>query len=78
MKTMRLRKFVNEILDENGPMTTGEILDAYNQHSKFGTTMQQLGNVLSKCPEFIQVDFIETIGRARVRNAVWDMKEVLA
>ena len=78
MKTMRLRKFVNEILHENGPMTTGEILHAYNEHSKFGTTMQSLGNVLSKCPEFVQVDYIGTIGRSRVRNAVWDRMEVEA
>jgi len=78
MKTMRLRKFVNEILEENGPMTTGEILDAFNEHSKFGTTMQGLGNVLSKCPEFVQVGFIGTIGRSRVRNAVWNMTEAVA
>lgn len=78
MKTFRLRKFANEILDVKGPMTTSEILDAFNTQYKHGTTMHQIGNVLSKCPEFIQVDFIETIGKARIRNAVWDIKEAVA
>lgn len=78
MKQMRLRKFIIELLEEKGAMTTGEILDAYNTHSRNGTQMQALGNLLGKDPIFVQVDYIEKIGRARIRNAVWDIKEAVA
>lgn len=72
-KTMRLRKFINDLLKNNGEMTTGEILDAYNQSCKYGTTMHILGNVLSQ--EAQRVGYIESIGRTRVRNALWSSKE---
>jgi hypothetical protein len=70
--TMRLRAFIVKLLEENGPMTTGEILDAYNTHNRHGSTMHIIGNVLPK--EAIQVGFIEKEGRARIRNAVWGPK----
>lgn len=70
--TMRLRKFIDDLLEQQGPMTTGEILDAYNQHNRHGTTMHILGNVLSKQAD--KVGFIEKHGRARVRNVLWGPK----
>jgi hypothetical protein len=70
--TMRLRKFVKDLLEKNEEMTTGEILDAYNQSSKYGTTMHILGNVLNQ--EATKVGYIESIGRSRVRNALWSSK----
>ena len=71
--TMRLRQFIKTLLENNDEMTTGEILDAYNQSCKYGTTMHILSNVLPK--EAKRVGFIESIGRSRVRNAVWSSKE---
>ena len=72
-KTMRLRNFIKKLLQNNEEMTTGEILDAYNQSCKYGTTMHILGNVLAQ--EAQKVGYIESIGRSRVRNAVWSLKE---
>ena len=72
-KTMRLRNFIKNLLENNEEMTTGEILDAYNQSCKYGTTMHILGNVLAQ--EAKRVGYIETIGRSRIRNAVWSSKE---
>lgn len=72
-KTMRLRNFIKNLLENNEEMTTGEILDAYNKSCKYGTTMHILGNVLAQ--EAQRVGYIESIGRSRVRNAVWASKE---
>lgn len=70
--TMRLRAFIVKILEENGPMTTGEILDAYNTHNRHGSTMHIIGNVLPK--EAVKVGYIEKEGWARIRNVVWGPK----
>lgn len=72
-KTIRLRNFIKDILEDNEEMTTGEIYDAYNKSCKYGTTMHILGNVLAQ--EAKKVGYIESIGRSRVRNAVWTSKE---
>lgn len=71
--TMRLRKFIKNILENNDEMTTSEILDAYNESCKYGTTMHILSNVLPK--EAQRVGFIESIGKSRIRNALWSSKE---
>jgi len=73
MKQMRLKKFIIELIEQKGPMTTGEILDAFNRHSRNGTQMQSLGNLLGKDPIFVQVDYI---GHSRIRNAVWNLEEL--
>lgn len=70
--TMRLRSFIVALLEENGPMTTGEILDAYNQKNRHGSSMNIIGNVLHS--EAVQVGFIEKEGRIRIRMAVWGPK----
>ena len=71
--TMRLRAFIVKLLEENGPMTTGEILDAYNTHNRHGSTMSIIGNVLPT--EAVQVGYIEKEGHVRIRMAVWGLKE---
>jgi len=71
--TMRLRAFIVKLLEERGPMTTGEILDAYNTHNRHGSTMNIIGNVLPT--EAVQVGYIEKEGHVRIRMAVWGPKE---
>jgi hypothetical protein len=71
--TNRLRDFINKTLHEKGPMTTGGLLDAYNQHSRHGSSMNIIGNVLHS--EAVQVGFIEKEGHVRIRMAVWGLKE---
>lgn len=70
---MRLRAFIVKILEEKGPMTTGEILDAYNTQNRHGSTMSIIGNVLPT--EAVQIDYIEKEGNVRIRMAVWGPKE---
>lgn len=71
--TMRLRAFIVRLLKDRGPMTTGEILDAYNTHNRHGSTMNIIGNVLPT--EAVQVGYIEKEGHVRIRMAVWGPKE---
>ncbi len=70
--TMRIRAFIVKLLQENGPMTTGEILDAYNTHNRHGSTMNTIGNILHT--EAVRVDFIEKENHVRIRMAVWGPK----
>ena len=72
--TKRLTLFVNKILEEKGPLTTGEILDAYNKHSSWGTNMNILGNVLSR--EAVRIGYIGHLDGVRIRNAIWHLKVV--
>jgi hypothetical protein len=72
--TKQLRSFIVKVLEENGPMTTGEILEAYNEKYVWGTNMNILGNVLPK--EAIRVGYINKQGNDRIRNAVWGSKGV--
>jgi len=51
-KTKRLREHLELHLKENGPKTSRELLDYYNQVSRQGSTMNSLTNVLAKDPRF--------------------------
>lgn len=54
MKTQRIRDRVKKYL-EGEPKNIVEILDDLNSHFKHGSTMQQLGNVLSKDIDIIKI-----------------------
>ena len=55
MRTKRLRETITKILEEEGPLATHQILEKCNSRLRHGTTSNQLGNVLSKRPEFKKV-----------------------
>lgn len=71
-RTMRLRNFIIETLESNGPMTTGEILFAFNQKYRHGTNMNIIGNVLPCVAQRVGF-YNETTGR-RTRWALWGPK----
>ena len=73
MASIMLKKKIVKFL-EDGKKTTTEILCHLNDTSRHGTTMNQLGNILSKTTD------IKKIGMARIgkpmspgshENAVW-------
>lgn len=43
------------ILVDEGPLSSPELLERLNNRIRSGTTMHSLGNVLSKCPAFVRV-----------------------
>lgn len=51
MKTKKVRNRIYEYLSE-GDRTTVEIVEYINATTYYGTTRQQIGNVLSKDPRF--------------------------
>jgi hypothetical protein len=55
MKTKRLRTYCREFL-KSGPKNTRQILDHLNESLHNGTSMHQLGNVLSRDPEIERLD----------------------
>lgn len=52
MKTKQLRKIVTELLKERGPMSTHQLVSAYAERRKWGTTHQALCTTLAQYPEF--------------------------
>lgn len=76
MRTRRLRKKIAEMLIEmDRPMVFGEILEWINDNTKWGSTPSQMGNILSKNPEFIEVDKVLVAGSTprtgRYLHTVW-------
>ena len=56
MRTLRIKEKIVEFLEENGPQPTNKILDHLNDVLRWGSTSQQLGNVLSKGKAFDKVE----------------------
>jgi hypothetical protein len=57
VKTKRLRVKIIKMMKEHGSLNTGEIFDMVNEYNgkysiKNGSTMNQVGNILSKEPVF--------------------------
>ena len=78
MKTKRLRKHIATYLRENGAMSTTQIRDFLNKRTRHGTTMNQLGNVLSKCKEFRKLEEPATVASVTdsgYKVCVWELDE---
>lgn len=46
-RTGKMRERITEYIEENGPASTRAIFDHLSNTTKYGTTMNQLGNVLA-------------------------------
>lgn len=61
MKTVRIREKIKQFLAER-PRNTTEIMEHINSTMRWGTTSQQLGNVLSKDKDILKVGLIRRSG----------------
>jgi len=62
MRTVRIREKVKKYLTSTDSAETGRIYDYINETSKWGVTMQQLGNILSKDKDIRQVGTVRKQG----------------
>jgi hypothetical protein len=62
MRTTRIRQKLKKYLLDNGEKSTTHIFDYINSATKWGVTMQQLGNVLSKDKDIEQVGMVRKKG----------------
>ena len=75
-KTQRLRKYLKDYLREQEPQTTGELMARFNKETRWGTTMNQIGNVLGSDPAFFSDEITEVWDRGkRIRQASWYLIE---
>jgi len=75
-KTQRLRKYLKRYLSEQEPQTTGQLLTRYNNDTRHGSTMAQIGNILSQDPSFFSDGITEVWDDGvRTRQASWYLIE---
>ena len=74
-RTKRLRKEILTFLEKNGKSNTSEIMDHINKKYRWGTSINQLGNVLAKDKRFEKVGFYNnSVGDGtRCRVCIWDL-----
>ena len=79
-RTKRLRGALVEYLAEEGPANTSEIFDHINSRFRWGSTMNQLGNVLARDARFIKSGFDENqlAGGYRLRVCIWELADGVA
>ena len=75
--TKRLRKAVFSYLESRGEANTTQIFDHINSKFSWGTSMNQLGNILAKDSRFEKVGFLNNSNSHgfRCRICVWGLKE---
>ena len=75
MRTQRIRKIVTKALLEKGPLATHQILEEVNNRTKWGTTTNQLGNILAKYPDYKKVGHTFRYGiiSGGYEVCVWDL-----
>ena len=75
--TKRLRKAVFNFLEIRGDANTTQIFDHINSKYRWGTSMNQLGNILAKDSRFKKVGFLNRSQGAgiRCRICIWALKE---
>ena len=73
----RLRKYLKTYLGQKEPQLTGELLDQFNKDDKWGATMNQIGNILSRDSTFFSSgDMVDVCDRGqRVRQSYWYLSE---
>ena len=79
-RTKRLRGALVEYLAEAGPANTSQIYDHINSRFRWGSTMNQLGNVLARDARFIKSGFDENqlLGGYRLRVCIWKLADGVA
>ena len=62
-------------LKEHIQLSTREIQDLLNNNNKWGVTMNELGNLLARTPEFEKIGYadINNLNR-RMRVCIWGIK----
>lgn len=58
-------------------MSTSEIFDYVNEHSKHGTTMNELSPLLAQDPQINKAGdiVVERLNRRRTRQCIWKWRE---
>jgi hypothetical protein len=75
-KVRRLNKWIVELLQDEGQMSSSEIYEFVNRMYYHGATRNQLSNVLAKSKDIERYGFIEHhINGFRHREVVWRLKE---
>jgi len=79
-RTKRLRGALVEYLAEAGPANTSQIFEHINSRYRWGSTMNQLGNVLARDARFIKSGFDENqlLGGYRLRVCIWKLADGVA
>ena len=75
-KSYRLRKRIKEFL-ATGPKSTAEILEHINVTTRYGTTKNQVGNILSGDADIEPVGMVRVVGVKSNSYKVkqWKLKE---
>jgi len=75
-KVRRLNKWIVELLEDEGEMTSSEIYEFVNRMYYHGATRNQLSNVLAKSKDIERYGFIEHhLNGFRHREVIWRLKE---
>ena len=74
--TKRLRIAVFDYLKKSGDANTTQIFDHINSRYRWGTSMNQLGNILAKDSRFEKVGFLSNSSGDgyRCRICIWALK----
>ena len=76
MPVKKTKEVILDILEEEGPMGTGEIYEMVCMILYHGVTTNQLTNLLSRSPQIESVGFRNvTLNGFRIRERVWRLKE---
>lgn len=76
MPVKKTKQVILEILEEEGPMGTGEIYQMVCTILYHGVTTNQLTNMLSRSPKIESVGFRNvTLNGFRIRERIWRLKE---
>jgi|MDTC01.1.fsa_nt_gb hypothetical protein len=59
-KQIKIRNYIVKEIAEKGPQSTTALYDSINSHFRHGTTVNCLGNILSKDPQFEKYGMTET------------------
>ena len=72
----KVKRLAKEYVEQNGEATTHEILEHINAHSKSGTSLKTLNNVLGKSSEFIKIQTDRCYDRGRRwTQSVWQLND---
>ena len=75
------RQKIYSILNNNQPLTTRQILDQYNNTSRKGMSINEIGNIMAKTKQFKKLYFVNRKGEILLSNenrkalSVWGLNE---
>jgi hypothetical protein len=76
MARKMIRRYIVQALEDLEEASTGEIVEHVCRSYKWGVSINQVGNLLARYPDFEKVGFIDetsedTLVGIRCRQAVW-------